>query len=117
MLSRTSLLLNRGDLLTVAIPGDYGKPRPAVVVQSDFASEFDSVVVCLITSDIGVRWSSRVAIPANERTGLRHASQIMTEKVFAAIRAKCGPVFGRLDETELAELGDALIFIIGLADA
>ena len=27
--------MRRGDLVTVAAAGDYGKPRPAVVVQTD----------------------------------------------------------------------------------
>ena len=28
-------LIKRGDIVTCALSGDYGKPRPAVVVQSD----------------------------------------------------------------------------------
>lgn len=27
--------MKRGDLVTVATSGDYGKPRPALVIQSD----------------------------------------------------------------------------------
>jgi len=27
--------MRRGDVVTVAVPGDYGKPRPAVIVQTD----------------------------------------------------------------------------------
>jgi hypothetical protein len=27
--------MRRGDLVTVAAPGDFGKPRPALVIQSD----------------------------------------------------------------------------------
>ncbi|MFC4487892.1 type II toxin-antitoxin system PemK/MazF family toxin, partial [Tepidiphilus baoligensis] len=26
--------MQRGDLVTVSLPGDYGKPRPALIVQS-----------------------------------------------------------------------------------
>ena len=43
--------LRRGDVVTVAASGDFGKPRPAVVVQSDaFPPEHASVVVCQMTS-------------------------------------------------------------------
>ncbi len=37
--------MKRGDLVTIALPGDYGKPRPALVVQSDLFSEHPSVTV------------------------------------------------------------------------
>lgn len=40
----------RGDLVTVFLPGDHGKPRPALVVQSDLLADLDSVVLCPITS-------------------------------------------------------------------
>lgn len=30
--------MKRGDIITVALSGDYGKPRPAVVVQNDKVS-------------------------------------------------------------------------------
>jgi mRNA interferase MazF len=33
--------------VTVAVQGDCGKPRPAVVIQSDWLAETDSVLVCL----------------------------------------------------------------------
>ena len=42
--------MKRGDLVTVSAPGDYGKPRPAVVVQSDWLTATESVLVALLTS-------------------------------------------------------------------
>ncbi|MGH6904039.1 MAG: type II toxin-antitoxin system PemK/MazF family toxin [Geminicoccaceae bacterium] len=38
--------------MLTALPGDYGKPRPAVVVQSDWLNQSDcsSIVVCPMTS-------------------------------------------------------------------
>ncbi|MHB8211101.1 MAG: type II toxin-antitoxin system PemK/MazF family toxin [Acidithiobacillus sp.] len=32
--------MNRGAVVVVALQGDYGKPRPALVVQSDMFSTF-----------------------------------------------------------------------------
>ena len=41
--------MNRGDVVTVAATGDYGKPRPAVIVQTDaLPATHASVVVCRI---------------------------------------------------------------------
>lgn len=45
-------MTQRGDLVTVALPGAYGKPRPALVTQSDLLAELESVLVCPITSDL-----------------------------------------------------------------
>lgn len=35
----------RGDLVVVSLPGDHGKPRPALVIQSDLYAEHPSVTV------------------------------------------------------------------------
>ena len=108
--------MRRGDLLTVIVPGDFGTPRPAVVIQTDFAEELDTVIVCMITSDLGSPWRFRVTVPANSETGLRAPSQIMADKLFTSYREKCGPVFGRLGGPNLAELNEALTFMIGLGE-
>jgi mRNA interferase MazF len=108
--------LKRGDLLTVIVPGDFGKPRPAVVIQTDRASSLDSVIVCLITSDLSSPFPFRVALPANEETGLRKVSQIMVDKMFTSYREKCGPVFGRIDTQALAALNEALALMTGIID-
>jgi mRNA interferase MazF len=45
------LLMERGDIIICALSGDYGKPRPAVVIQSDlFNPTHASITVCPITT-------------------------------------------------------------------
>ena len=45
--------MRRGDVVTVAPADDYGKPRPAAIVQTDARPEAHaSVVVCQMTSDL-----------------------------------------------------------------
>lgn len=44
-------VIQRGDLVVVALSGDYGKPRPALVVQSDDFQALPSVTVLRITSE------------------------------------------------------------------
>jgi len=39
--------------VTVATAGDYGEPRPALVVQSDLFAAIPSVVVCPLTTTKG----------------------------------------------------------------
>jgi mRNA interferase MazF len=44
--------MRRRGVVTLAATGDYGKPRPAVIVQTDaLPAEHASVVVCQLTSD------------------------------------------------------------------
>ncbi len=75
--------MKRGDLITVALSGDYGKPRPALVIQSDFLSETDSILVCLLTSTIRAAPLYRLSLPHGDRTGLREPSQVMVDKIMA----------------------------------
>ena len=81
--------MKRGDIVTVALHGDYGKPRPAVVIESDRLPQTDSVLLCLITSTLHADTPfRRHPIAASASTGRRVASQVMVDKIFAVRRAK-----------------------------
>ena len=69
-------------MVTVAATGDYGKPRPAVVVQTDaLPAAHASVVVCQMTSDCSDAPDFRVTIDPSERNGLRVQSQVVADKL------------------------------------
>jgi len=107
---------NRGDVVIVAAPGDYGKPRPAVVVQSNALPDAHaSVVVCQMISEL-VEADFRVTVEANPDTGLRERSQVMADKPVTIRRERIGRTIGRLAPAELARLNVALAFVLGLAD-
>lgn len=108
--------MRRGDLVTVAISGDYGKPRPALVIQSDFLDATESVLVCLLTTTLRDAPLYRLSVPADQGTGLREASQVMVDKIMAVRRDRCGPPIGRIDAAALLALGRLLTFVIGAAD-
>jgi len=108
--------LRRGDLITVAVSGDYGKPRPAVVIQSDVLAETDSVLVCLLTTTQRDAPLYRLSLPADETTGLRQASQVMVDKIMAVRRDRCGTAVGRVDDVALLALGRLLALVVGIAD-
>ena len=108
--------MRRGDLVTVAVSGDYGKPRPALVVQSDFLADTDSVLVCLLTTTLRDAPLYRMDLPAGEDTGLREASQVMVDKIVAIRRDRCGAPIGRADDAALLALGRLLAFVVGVAD-
>lgn len=108
--------MKRGDLITVAPQGDYGKPRPAVVIQSDSLDAADSVLVVLLTSALADTPFYRLTVGPSGGTGLRSTSQIMVDKILAYPRAKCGPVIGHLADKDILVLNNMLSVMIGLAD-
>ena len=109
--------MKRGDVVVVAAAGDYGKPRPAVIVQTDaFPESHLSVVVCQLTSEIVEAPDFRVTIDPSERNGLRARSQIMADKPVTVRRARIGQSIGRLDDGDVGRLNVALAFVMGLAD-
>jgi len=108
--------LRRGDLVIVSAPGNYGKPRPAIVIQSDWLRANDSVLVALLTSALADAPLYRLQIEPSATNGLRAPSQVMVDKIVAMPREKCGAVIGRLDESGLIALNHMLSVVIGLAD-
>ncbi|MBV8401391.1 MAG: type II toxin-antitoxin system PemK/MazF family toxin [Acetobacteraceae bacterium] len=108
--------MRRGDLLTVALRGDYGEPRAALVVQSDWLDETDSVLVCLLTTTLRNAPFFRLSVAADQRTGLREPSQLMVDKIMAVRRDRCGPRIGRLGPAEMQALNRLLALVLGIVD-
>ncbi len=109
--------MRRGDVVIVAAAGDYGKPRPAVVVQTDaFPGTHASVVICQMTSEIAEAPDFRVTIDPSQGNGLRARSQIMADKPVTVRRPRIGQSIGRLDDDDIGRLNIALAFVMGLAD-
>jgi mRNA interferase MazF len=108
--------MSRGDVVIVAAPGDYGKPRPAVIVQSDaLPDSHASVVICPMTSDAEDA-DFRITVEPGPETGLRVRSQVMADKPVAIRRERVGQRIGQLGATDMARLNVALAFVMGLAD-
>ena len=105
--------MRRGDLITVAVSGDHGKPRPAVVVQADIV-ETGTVLVCLMTSDIDKTAPYRLALPPTPDNGLRKPSLIQADKIYRSPSPRCGEVHRppRSNGTRHARLH--LLFVLGL---
>jgi mRNA interferase MazF len=107
--------MKRGDLVTVAVAGDYGKPRPAVVIQTDHLPVTDSILVCLLTTTLREAPLFRFDLPAGRETGLAQASQVMVDKIMAVKRSRCGARVGRINSTSMLALNRSLAFVIGVS--
>ena len=90
--------MQRGDLVVVAMQGDHGKPRPALVIQSDLFDELPTVTVLPLVSSQLVPAITRVDIAASDANGLRAASQIVVHRPQTISRAKVSRVIGRADD-------------------
>jgi len=106
--------VRRGDLVTVATSGDYGKPRPALIVQADAHAGHPSITVLPLTSELHDTPLLRITVEPGEGTGLRLRSQVMVDKATTIPRAKAGNRIGRLDEATLASVSRALAAFLGI---
>lgn len=107
--------LRRGDLVTVALQGAYGKPRPTLVIQSDQFAGLGSVTILPITSTLLEAPLLRLTVEPTSENGLRAPSQIMLDKPMTVQADKIGPVFGHLDEATMVGVNRALALFLGLA--
>lgn len=107
--------MKRGDIVTVSLSGDYGKPRPALVIQSDLFDEHPSITVLPITSELRETPLFRIKIEPNEENGLQKTSQIMVDKTHTVSRDKVGKPFGNLNEDQILSVNRALAVFLGFA--
>jgi mRNA interferase MazF len=104
----------RGDLVTVVLPGAYGKPRPALVVQSDAFMDLASVTVLPLSSDLRPAPLVRVTVEPNLENGLERTSQIAIDKMVTVPRAKIGRRIGRANAVVIQQVGNALARFLGI---
>ncbi len=109
--------MRRGEIVIVSAPGDYGKPRPAVIVQSDLYNDTHaSVVVCLLTSDVQDAPLFRVDIEPTSETGLERRSQVMVDKIVTMRRQRLGKRVGKVGDDTLTRIDRSLALFLGLAE-
>jgi mRNA interferase MazF len=104
--------MKRGEIWTVAAGAGYGaKPRPAVLIHDD---NFDSVTVCLLTSDPSEVSLIRVEVTPSATNGLEAASRLMVDKIATVPRARLGRHVGMLADGDIARLNQAIVLFLGL---
>jgi len=108
-------VLRCGDIVICALAGDYGKPRPAVVVQSDlFNDTHASTTVCPVTSHLVDAPLFRLPLPAGSKTGLEKPSEIMVDKMVAIRSDRIDGKIGDLNAKQRKSLDQALRLWLGL---
>jgi mRNA interferase MazF len=107
--------MQRGDLVVVALQGDHGKPRPALVIQSNLFDELPTVTLLPLVSTQLVPAITRVDIAPSGGNGLNVPSQIVVHRPSTILRDKVGRVIGRADEATMLAVTRALAVFMGLA--
>lgn len=108
--------MKRGDVVVVALTGDLGKPRPAVIVETDRLAATGHVLLCPGTSHLIEAPNRRVLVEPSPGNGLREPTQFQVDKVTPARRDKCGQAIGALEEVRMTEISTRLMIVLGLAD-
>lgn len=107
--------MRRGQFVVVATAGDYGKPHPALIVQSDLFAALPSVVICPLTSMLRDDADQiRLAVEPTEKNGLRAPSQIAIDKLTAVPAAKVGGVIGEADDALMLRVSRALALFLSI---
>lgn len=107
--------VKRGTIVTVAMQGDFGKGRPALVVQSDLFANHASVTVLLMSSDLVDAPILRINVEPSLQNGLNLNSQIQIDKMFTVRTEKTGNVIGELEDNTMISVNRAMLVFLGLA--
>jgi mRNA interferase MazF len=107
--------VKRGSFVPVAVQGDFGKPRPALVIQSDRFDEHATVTVLLMSSTLIDAPLLRVTVQPDAENGLNKASQIMIDKAMTLRRERIGAPFGMASDQMMLEVSRVLAVFLGIA--
>ena len=102
-------------MVTIVLPGAYGKPRPALIIQSELFGSLGSVTVLSVTSELRAAPLVRISVEPSTGNGLRKKSQVMVDKIQTVPRDKVGTTIGRLHQDVLVAVDRALAVFLGLA--
>lgn len=108
--------MKRGDFVTVAMQGDFGKPRPALVVQFDsFNQAHASVTVLPVSSEMVNAPLFRITVEPDEGNGLSKRSQVMVDKAMTIRLDRTGAPFGKADDALMLAVTRSLAVFLGIA--
>jgi mRNA interferase MazF len=109
------MAMSRGDLVTLALPGSHGKPRPALWIQSDLFDAHPSVTVLPVTSELRDAPLFRIRVEPTAANGLRAVSEVMVDKAHTVAREKISRRIGRLENETMSAVNRALATFLGFA--
>jgi mRNA interferase MazF len=105
-----------GDIIVAANPGDYGKPRPCLVLQAELFDDLPSVTFCMITSALrDDRPLVRITISPTTENGLHQASQIAIDKILTLPIERISKKIGTASDDVMQQVTRALVLFLGIS--
>jgi mRNA interferase MazF len=108
--------ITRGDIVSAVLAGDYGKPRPVLVIQATAFTSLHSLTVLPFTSDLQPSSLVRIRVEPSRGNGLLKRSDIMVDKTQTVTRSKIRHRIGLLDDRTMRSTSTALANFLGLGD-
>ena len=107
--------MTRGDFVTVALQGDIGKQRPALVIQSDQYDQHATVTILPVTGTLIAAPLFRITVRPSRENGLQKPSQVMVDKAMTVKRDKLGQSIGRIEADAMVDIERSLAVFLGIA--
>lgn len=108
--------MKRGEIWTQSGgPGYAGKPRPALILQSDLLTGTDSIITCPFTSQANENVPTRPRFFPDANNGLRETSDLMVDKIMTVARSKLGKKMGSISAEDMERVEDAMLLVLGFA--
>jgi mRNA interferase MazF len=107
--------VRRGDFVTIAMQGDFGKPRPALVIQANQFDQHATVTVLPVTGTLVDAPLLRITVKPTTENGLQKPSEVMVDKAMTVKRDKLGPAFGNIDADTMVQIDRCLAVFLGIA--
>lgn len=104
----------RGDIVLVVLTGEFGKPRPALVIQADTTLPSEYITHIPITGTLNRVPEVRIPIKPTKQNGLQKPSEVMVDLVQTASHSKFRGVIGRIDDETLLLVEQSLSLHLGL---
>jgi len=110
--------MTRGDVVSIADRrGDFtGKPRPAVIVQSDLFATLNSGTICPLTSTDADSPVLRLRVDPTAELRLDRTSWLAVDKITTVQRDRVGLQIGRLSQADMRRLDGAVAVFLGIGD-
>ena len=107
--------MQRGDFVLVAVAGDYGEPRPALIVQSNLFFFFSSVTLCPLTSELRDDAPLlRIFVEPNETNGILKPSQIAVDRFTTVSTSRLRDIIGRADDALMLQVTRAMAVFLAI---
>ena len=106
--------MKRGEIWAYQDKAYGAKPRPAIIMQAKDLEDYDTIMVCPLTSHETYPSNLRETIKPSKQNGLHDVSFAMTDKLTPLKREHFGYKIGELNESDMTRLSKKVTNFLGL---